>query len=138
MSSLKHKVVLEKQVLYTTFATNISSGTYSVGLLQRIHCDKKELQALVLVPTRELAQQVQLVIQAMGDYLDVISHSFIGGNRVADDLHVLKTGVHVAVGTPGRIWDLSRRGAINLKTLKVLIFDEADEVRNYKLFLIIL
>jgi len=104
------------------------TGTYSIGLLQRIDCSVKDLQALVLVPTRELAQQVQLVIQAVGDYLDVISHSFIGGNKVADDLHVLRTGVHVAVGTPGRIWDLVRRGAIDLRKLKVLVFDEADEM----------
>jgi len=58
----------------------------------------------------------------------VISHSFIGGTKITDDLAALKRGVHVAVGTPGRLWDLMSRGAIDLSTLKVVVFDEADEM----------
>jgi len=104
------------------------TGTYSIGMLQRLDCTKRELQALVLVPTRELAQQVQSVVQAIGDHLDVVSYSFIGGNRISNDLEILKSGVHVAVGTPGRIWDLMKRKAINLSTVRILIFDEADEM----------
>jgi len=106
------------------------TGTYSIGMLQRLDCSTQDLQALVLVPTRELAQQVQLVTQAIGDHLNVASHAFIGGNRVTDDMAMLKRGVHVAVGTPGRIWDLMRREVMDLRKLRVLIFDEADEMMS--------
>jgi len=104
------------------------TATYSIGMLQRIDCKTRDLQALILVPTRELAQQVQVVVQALGDFLDVRTHSCIGGNRIANDVSVLKAGVHVVVGTPGRVFDLIQRKVLDLQHLKILIFDEADEM----------
>jgi len=104
------------------------TGTYTIGMLQRIDIADPSLQILVLVPTRELAHQVHSVVQTIGDYMEVVCHAFIGGNRVDQDLAILKKGVHVAVGTPGRILDLLERNAMSLKKLRVLIFDEADEM----------
>jgi len=97
-------------------------------MLQRLDPTEPALQALILVPTRELAQQVSLVVQTIGDYMSVRCHAFIGGNRLTEDLDILKRGVHVAVGTPGRILDLVQRNAMNFRKLRVFVFDEADEM----------
>jgi len=104
------------------------TGTYSIGMLQRVDCTKREFQALILVPTRELAWQVQRIVQTIGDYKEVICHAFIGGTRIAEDIERLKSGVHVIVGTPGRIEDMIRRRVLDVSALKILIFDEADEM----------
>jgi len=105
------------------------TATYSIGILQRLEIkNTKDLQALILVPTRELAQQVRIVLQSLGDYLEVITHAFIGGNKITEDIEVLRSGIHVGVGTPGRIWDLIQRKAMDLSNLRILAFDEADEM----------
>jgi translation initiation factor 4A len=62
----------------------------------------KECQALILAPTRELAQQIQKVVLALGDYMDIAIHACVGGTAVRDDIRTLQNGVHVVVGTPGR------------------------------------
>jgi translation initiation factor 4A len=54
-------------------------------------------------PTRELAQQIQKVVRALGDFLNVTSHACVGGTLVRDDIRILRDGVQVVVGTPGRV-----------------------------------
>jgi translation initiation factor 4A len=89
-------------------------------------------QALILSPTRELAGQTEQVFQRIGDYLSegksTFCHTFVGGTRVADDLAKLRGGCIVAVGTPGRVYDVIKRGALRTDHLKVLVLDEADEM----------
>ena len=65
-------------------------------------------QALVLAPTRELAQQIEKVMRALGDYLSVRCHACVGGTSVREDTRILQGGVHVVVGTPGRVYDMLR------------------------------
>jgi translation initiation factor 4A len=71
---------------------------------------------------------------AIGDYLQVKCHACIGGTRVADDVSKLESGVHVVVGTPGRVYDMICRGILKVETIKVFILDEADEMlsRGFK------
>jgi len=87
-----------------------------------------------LAPTRELAQQIQKVVLALGDYLGVKCHSCIGGTKVSDDVTILKKGVHVVVGTPGRVYDMICRKVLRPETIKIFILDEADEMlsRGFK------
>jgi len=85
----------------------------------------------VLSPTRELAQQTHAVIGSIGDYLSegqAFCATFVGGTRVHDDLKKLAAGVIIAVGTPGRVSDVIKRGALRTESLKVLVLDEADEM----------
>lgn len=108
------------------------TGAFTVGLLQRVDFSNRVCQALVLSPTRELALQTEQVVSHIGDFL-AEGHSsfcatFVGGTRVADDLRKLQAGVIVAVGTPGRVWDVIKRGALRTDSLKVLVLDEADEM----------
>jgi translation initiation factor 4A len=107
------------------------TGAFSIGCLQRCDFRHRNLQALILSPTRELATQTHSVVCAIGDYLAdgaAFCQTFVGGTRVADDLKKIQAGVIVAVGTPGRVSDVIKRGALRTDSLKMLILDEADEM----------
>jgi len=104
------------------------TATFTIGILQRIDFSLRECQALILAPTRELAQQIQKVVVALGDYLNVRCHACIGGTRVRDDISMLQNGVHVVVGTPGRVYDMLCRHHLRPEHIKIFILDEADEM----------
>merc|ERR1712205_110240 len=93
-----------------------------------------ECQALVLAPTRELAQQIVKVMIALGDFMSVRIHACVGGTAVRDDIRTLQNGVHVVVGTPGRVYDMINRRALRLDNIKQFFLDEADEMlsRGFK------
>ena len=85
-------------------------------------------------PTRELAQQIQKVVRSLGDFLNVTSHACVGGTLVRDDIRILRDGVQVVVGTPGRVYDMIKRQELSLATVKIFVLDEADEMlsRGFK------
>jgi translation initiation factor 4A len=104
------------------------TGTFTIGSLSRIDLSQNKPQVIVIVPTRELAQQIEKVASSLGSYMGVKIYSATGGTPIRDDLRVLERGVHFIVGTPGRIYDLMNRGALNRQQIKVLILDEADQM----------
>merc|ERR1712216_955181 len=110
------------------------TATFCAGILQNVDYEQAEVQALVLAPTRELAQQIEKVMRALGDYLSVKCHACVGGTSVREDQRILQSGVHVVVGTPGRVYDMLRRRAMNPSTIKMFCLDEADEMlsRGFK------
>jgi translation initiation factor 4A len=110
------------------------TATFSIGILQQLDYSLMQCQALILAPTRELAQQIQKVVLALGDYLGARCHACIGGTRVRDDITKLQNGVHVVVGTPGRVYDMLCRRVLDPKYIKVFVLDEADEMlsRGFK------
>jgi len=110
------------------------TATFAIGILQRIEYDMKECQALILAPTRELAQQIQKVCIALGDYLKVRCHSCIGGTSVREDIDKLREGQHLVVGTPGRVFDMVNKRHLRVDNLKAFVLDEADEMlsRGFK------
>jgi len=104
------------------------TATFAVGTLARLDITKKKCQSLILAPTRELAQQIQKVVIALGDYMDIKVHACVGGTAVRDDIRTLKGGVHVVVGTPGRVGDMINRRSLQLEDIKQFFLDEADEM----------
>lgn len=110
------------------------TATFSIAILQSVDMDVTGCQALVLAPTRELAQQIQKVVVALGDYLNVKVHACVGGTAVREDIRILNEGVHIVVGTPGRCYDMINRGALRLDDIKLFCLDEADEMlsRGFK------
>eukprot|EP00500_Bicosoecida_sp_ms1_P001877 CAMPEP_0203809774 /NCGR_PEP_ID=MMETSP0115-20131106/2516_1 /ASSEMBLY_ACC=CAM_ASM_000227 /TAXON_ID=33651 /ORGANISM="Bicosoecid sp, Strain ms1" /LENGTH=421 /DNA_ID=CAMNT_0050718533 /DNA_START=92 /DNA_END=1357 /DNA_ORIENTATION=+ len=110
------------------------TGTFAIGILQSVDIELGECQALVLAPTRELAQQIQKVVAAIGDYMRIKIHACVGGTAVRDDIRALREGVQVVVGTPGRVYDMINRGALRLRNLKMFVLDEADQMldRGFK------
>jgi len=110
------------------------TATFSISILQRIDHTQPNLQALVMAPTRELAQQIQKVMCALGDYLNIKVHACIGGTSIRDDQRAFESGVHVVVGTPGRVNDMINRSALQTDKIKMFVLDEADEMlsRGFK------
>lgn len=110
------------------------TATFSISVLQNIDLKMNRTQALILAPTRELAQQIRKVVHALGDFLNVNSHACIGGTLVRDDVRILRDGVQVVVGTPGRVFDMVNRQVLNLADVRMFVLDEADEMlsRGFK------
>ena len=106
------------------------TATFSISILQSIDVSVRETQALVLSPTRELATQIQSVVLALGDYMNVQCHACIGGTSIGEDIRKLEYGQHVVSGTPGRVFDMIRRRALRTRNIKMLVLDEADELLN--------
>eukprot|EP00882_Tetradesmus_deserticola_P000191 GHRQ01000215.1.p2 GENE.GHRQ01000215.1~~GHRQ01000215.1.p2 ORF type:complete len:414 (+),score=196.49 GHRQ01000215.1:449-1690(+) len=110
------------------------TATFCAGILNNLDYNLLECQGLVLAPTRELAQQIEKVMRALGDYLQVKCHACVGGTSVREDARILSAGVHVVVGTPGRVFDMLRRRCLRADSIKMFVLDEADEMlsRGFK------
>ncbi|CAL8258956.1 unnamed protein product [Arctogadus glacialis] len=105
------------------------------GTGKTIDVERKVTQALVLAPTRELAQQIQKVILALGDYMGAGCHACIGGTNVRNEATKLQAEApHIVVGTPGRVFDMLSREYLASKYIKMFVLDEADEMlsRGFK------
>ncbi|KAJ0566996.1 putative RNA helicase [Helianthus annuus] len=81
-----------------------------------------------------ILQQIEKVMRALGDYLGVKVHACVGGTSVREDQRILSAGVHVVVGTPGRVFDMLRRQSLRSDYIKMFVLDEADEMlsRGFK------
>merc|ERR1719336_1973737 len=110
------------------------TATFSIAALQCISENSQDCQVLVLAPTRELAQQIHKVLNALGDYMKVTCHACVGGTLVKQDMATLREGAQIVVGTPGRVNDMINRNALRLEKLRIFILDEADEMlsRGFK------
>lgn len=106
------------------------TAVFSIGVLQAIDSRTNETQALTLSPTRELAEQTQNVLMALGDFMNVQCHACIGGTSIGNDIRRLESGVQVVSGTPGRVYDMIKRNALQTRKIKMLVIDEADEMLN--------
>ena len=85
---------------------------------------------IAVSPTRELAEQTQKVVLALGDFMNVQVHACIGGKSIGQDIKRLDAGVQIVSGTPGRLVDMIKRKSLRTKNVKMLIIDEADEMLN--------
>jgi len=110
------------------------TATFSIAVLQKIDTGLRETQALMLAPTRELAQQIQKVVMSLGDYMGAQCHACIGGTSVREDMRKLDEGQHIVVGTPGRVFDMISRKILRPNYIKQFVLDEADEMlsRGFK------
>ena len=110
------------------------TATFSIAILEKIDTGLRECQALLLAPTRELAQQIQKVVMSLGDYMGAQCHACIGGTSVREDMRKLDQGQHIVVGTPGRVFDMISRKVLRTHDIKQFVLDEADEMlsRGFK------
>jgi translation initiation factor 4A len=108
------------------------TATFCIGSMCRIEAAVKRPQVLVLVHTRELAQQIKAVATALGEYLGITAYAATGGTPIREDLRALERGAQFIVGTPGRIYDLMSRRALTREHIRVLILDEADQMLEDK------
>ncbi|XP_037831703.1 probable ATP-dependent RNA helicase ddx6 isoform X1 [Kryptolebias marmoratus] len=105
------------------------SGAYLIPLLERIDLKKDHIQAMVMVPTRELALQVsQICIQISKHLGGVKVMATTGGTNLRDDIMRLDETVHVVIATPGRILDLIKKGVAKVDRVQMMVMDEADKL----------
>eukprot|EP00798_Chlamydomonas_sp_ICE-L_P025359 gene25359-11021_t len=104
------------------------TAAFSIPVIEKIDTSKNEIQALLLVPTRELALQTAQVCKELGKYLGVKVMVTTGGTSLKDDIMRLYQTIHIIVATPGRILDLGNKGVAKLNKCRVLVMDEADKL----------
>ncbi|MFI1773738.1 DEAD/DEAH box helicase [Thalassobellus citreus] len=124
-------VVLKQKEDVVALAKTGTGKTVAFGLplLQLINTEDTTVQALILAPTRELGQQIHANLVSFTTNSPAISVAAVcGGIPIKPQIERLKTPTQIVVATPGRLVDLVKRGAINIKDLKYLVLDEADEM----------
>ena len=108
------------------------TASFVLPILQRLNTDHKlrgkRVRALILVPTRELAVQVEKSISAYGQHLELISMAMYGGVDASEQTQRLIWGVDILVATPGRLLDLAHQRALHFDELEILVLDEADRM----------
>ena len=101
---------------------------YGIPLVERLARDKRVVQALVLVPTRELAIQVNAVLSKLAASRRLSTALLVGGRAYGSQLSALRYGSQIVVGTPGRVKDHLDRGTLVLSQLRMCVLDEADQM----------
>lgn len=105
------------------------TAAFGLPLLQLIDVEKSAIQAVILVPTRELGHQISSNLESFATYLPKISIAkTCGGVPIKPQIERLSLPTHIVIATPGRLVDLLQRNAINLKETQFLVLDEADEM----------
>jgi ATP-dependent RNA helicase DeaD len=104
------------------------TAAFGVPMIQSIDRSQDAVQALVLVPTRELAVQVASDLNRFGKYLSVRTLAVYGGQPIYSQMEALQSTVHIVVGTPGRVIDHLRRGTLLIDQAKFVVLDEADRM----------
>ncbi|MHA7838199.1 MAG: DEAD/DEAH box helicase [bacterium] len=104
------------------------TGAFGIPLVEAVDTDLDETQAIILLPTRELANQVAIELEQLGRHRGVRVLPIYGGVAYGPQLEGLEKGAHIVVGTPGRILDHLKSKRMHLDHTKVLVLDEADEM----------
>ena len=105
------------------------TAAFGIPILEMVDPSERELQAVILCPTRELAIQVAEELKKLSTYLKRVNVLPIyGGQPIERQIKALRKGVQIIIGTPGRVMDHMRRGTLEMGNVKVLVLDEADEM----------
>ena len=107
------------------------TGAFTIGILNNIDVENNTIQALVINPTHELSNQNFNVMKELSNYMNINIQLVVGGTSVSKCKEDLEKNPHVVVGTPGRILDMIQKRYLETKNIKLLIFDEADEILSY-------
>jgi len=106
------------------------TAAFGLPLIEMLHADSKSVQALILVPTRELAIQVSEEINSLKGKKNIKIVPIYGGQSIDQQFRKLNKGVHIVVGSPGRVIDHLKRKTLRIEKIEQLILDEADEMLN--------
>jgi len=131
IQAIPHILTVDQDLVGVAQTGTGKTAAFCLPILQSIDPKLAKIQALVLVPTRELGQQVAREFFLFSKYMPrVFAEAVYGGVPIDDQIQKLKRATHVVVATPGRLIDLLERNALNLQDLKYLVLDEADEMIN--------
>jgi len=133
-STIQEKVIpfllkSKKDLIASAQTGTGKTAAFSLPILNQIKPGGKELQAIILCPTRELCLQIFQDIQKLSKHTKGVTATAVyGGERIDIQIRSLKNGVNIVVGTPGRVHDLIRRRVLKLQSIEWLVLDEADEM----------
>jgi len=138
-SEIQKKAILPiisgKDIIAQAQSGSGKTGSFSIGILQKIDISISKTQALILAPTHELAKQIAVVIQTLGSFLSsennpkLIVKTLLGGTSIRDDIQEMNENVpHVVVGCVGRVFDMLSKGHIIGQEINMFVLDEADEM----------
>merc|ERR1719189_3411444 len=120
-----HDTIAQAQSGKGKTACFVIGALQKVALNQKAGNDYQGTQAMIMAPTRELANQSHDVLQNLGNFMNVTTHTCIGGTSIKNDILTLRKGVQIVVGTPGCVNDMVMRGALDLNRLELFVMDEA-------------
>ena len=105
------------------------TAAFGLPLLQMVDAERKEIQAIVLCPTRELGQQIAKQLFRFTKFSDkIFTEAVYGGEKIDRQISALRRPTHIVVATPGRLIDLLKRKALSLSKVQTVVLDEADEM----------
>src|SRR5699024_2847632 len=106
------------------------TAAFGIPMIEKVDVNKRNIQGLVVAPTRELAMQVSEEVHRLGKFKGVRTLPVYGGQHMGRQIRSLKEGPQIVVATPGRLLDHMHRGTINTKHVQIAVLDEADEMLN--------
>lgn len=104
------------------------TAAFGIPALEMVDMSQKKVQMLVLCPTRELANQVAEEMNMLSKYKDIRIRAIYGGQAIDRQIRALKKGIHIVIGTPGRVMDHLERNTLKLDSVKMVVLDEADKM----------
>ena len=104
------------------------TAAFGIPMIEGVDLSDKSVQGLILAPTRELAIQIADHLMRLSRYTGVKICPIYGGEKINKQINQLKRGVHIVVGTPGRVIDHIQRGTLRLRAVKMVVLDEADRM----------
>lgn len=124
------KLLSKENIVVKSRTGSGKTASFGIPICENINIDDNGLQALVVVPTRELALQVKDEISNIGRLKKIRCSAIFGKQPIKEQIFELKQRVHIVIATPGRIIDHINRGTIDLSNLKYFVIDEADKMLN--------
>jgi len=133
----KPSIIQQKAIIQFTTGRDIiaqaqsgtgKTATFTIGMLQKLDVSLNKTQVIILAHTRELASQINHVVDSISKYMKVSINLSVGGISVRDNMDSLKSNPHIVIGTPGRILDMLNKTSLDREYIKMLILDEADEL----------
>jgi len=121
-------LIMGKDLIAQAQSGSGKTGAFCIGALEKIDININNVQVIILSHTKELARQTHNVFNELGDFLNIKTALVIGGINIDESKKILQKGVHAIIGTPGRILHMLNDKCFNIKKMKILIIDEADEL----------
>lgn len=122
-------ILKKKDIIAQAQSGTGKTGAFTIGTLGQIDITKKNIQGLILSPTRELSKQIYDVLNNIGKMMKGLRMQLlVGGTSIEEDVNALKKVPHIIVGCPGRVNDMLRRNKMKVNKVKIMVLDEADEM----------
>lgn len=121
-------IIMGRDVIAQAQSGTGKTAAFSIAILDKIDPTKNHIQAILLVNTRELAEQIKTVMCSLSMYTEIKIHCCVGGTMVREDQRIIQDGVHIIVGTPGRIYSHIQSNILQTEHIEIFVLDEADEM----------